>query len=161
MLILWVRKCEYGVLEITRDTKVLSNHSSSTRDLRLLYHLWFPKTHTHISYSQYFHNVSTKTFWSVLCWLLLWRVFKMHPLHCAKVQRCLNNYFPIRQAHSYFRSLLGESTVDMLQPKLASKWIKRKWLRALSSCGFFPILMHYFKTARLRHWQKCSSIFCL
>ena len=49
------------------------------------------------------------------------KVFKMHPLHCAKVQRCLNNYFPIRQAHSYFRSLLGESTVDMLQPKLASK----------------------------------------
>ena len=57
MLILWVRKCEYGVLEITRDTKVLSSHSSSTRDLRLLYHLWFPKPHTHISYSQYLHIV--------------------------------------------------------------------------------------------------------
>ena len=55
MLILWVHKCENGVLEITRDTKVLSSHSSSTRDLRLLYHLWFPKPHTHISYLQYFH----------------------------------------------------------------------------------------------------------
>ena len=32
MLILWVQKCEYGVLEIMRDTKVLSSHSSSTRD---------------------------------------------------------------------------------------------------------------------------------
>ena len=25
-------------------------------DLRLLYHLWFPEPHTHISYSQYLHN---------------------------------------------------------------------------------------------------------
>ena len=33
------RKCEYGVLEITRDTKVLSSHKSSTHDLRLLYRL--------------------------------------------------------------------------------------------------------------------------
>ena len=56
-----MRKCEYGVLEITRDTKVLSSHSSSTRDLRLLYHLWFPKPHTHISYSQYFHNAGLLT----------------------------------------------------------------------------------------------------
>ena len=33
------RKCEYGVLEITK-----------TSDLtRLLYHAWFPKPHTHIS----------------------------------------------------------------------------------------------------------------
>ena len=30
-------------------------NSASTRDLRLLYHLWFPKSHTHISYSQYFY----------------------------------------------------------------------------------------------------------
>ena len=56
MLILWVRKCEYWVLEIMRDTKVLSSHSSSTRDLRLLYHLWSQKPHTYISYSQYFHS---------------------------------------------------------------------------------------------------------
>ena len=43
------RKCEYGVLEITSDTKV-SSHESKTSDLtRLLYHAWFPKPHTHIS----------------------------------------------------------------------------------------------------------------
>ena len=48
---LWVQKCEYGVLEITHDTKVFSSHSW------LLYHLWFPKPHTHISYSQHLHNV--------------------------------------------------------------------------------------------------------
>ena len=36
---------------------LLSSHSSATRDLtRLLYHLWFPKPHTHISYSQHLHN---------------------------------------------------------------------------------------------------------
>ena len=52
MLILLVRKCEYWVLEITRDTKVLPSHSSSTRDLRLLYHLFVIfKT----PYSQNFH----------------------------------------------------------------------------------------------------------
>ena len=33
MLILWVRKCEYGVLEITSDTKVLLSHESQTSDL--------------------------------------------------------------------------------------------------------------------------------
>ena len=98
MLILWVRKCEYGVLEITRDTKVLSNHSSSTRDLRLLYHLWFPKPHTHISYSQYFHNVAEckklltiKILWkSALCnvrrnywrpWMML-MTFAISPKKC-------------------------------------------------------------------------------
>ena len=44
------RKCEYGVLEITSDTKVLLSHESKTSDLtRLLYHAWFPKPHTHIS----------------------------------------------------------------------------------------------------------------
>ena len=38
------------------NKSLLSSHSSATRDLtRLLYHLWFPKPHTHISYSQYFH----------------------------------------------------------------------------------------------------------
>ena len=43
------RKCEYGVLEITSDTKV-SSHESKTSDLtRLLYHAWFPKPHIHIS----------------------------------------------------------------------------------------------------------------
>ena len=48
-LILWVRKCEYVVLE---------SHESKTSDLtRLLYHAWFPKLHTHIYYSQYFHSV--------------------------------------------------------------------------------------------------------
>ena len=36
---------QYGVLEITHDTKVLSSHSSSTRDLtRLLYHYIKPNT---------------------------------------------------------------------------------------------------------------------
>ena len=44
-----MRKREYGVLEIMRDTKVLSSHSSLTRD--------YPILSTHISYSQYFHNV--------------------------------------------------------------------------------------------------------
>ena len=45
-----------------RDTKVLSIHSSLTCDLtRLLYHLWFTKPHTHISYSQYLLNVLTFT----------------------------------------------------------------------------------------------------
>ena len=80
----------------------------------------------------------------------------MNTLHCAKVQRCLNNYFPIRQAHSYFRSLLGESTVDMLQPKLASKWIKRKWLRALSSCGFF--LPYYLRSINFKSIFSCSHL---
>ena len=42
-------KCEYGVLEITSDTKV-SSHELKTSDLiRLLYHTWFAKPHTHIS----------------------------------------------------------------------------------------------------------------
>ena len=51
------RKCEYGVLEIKSDAKV-SIHESKTSDLtRLLYHAWFPKLHTHIYYSQYFHSV--------------------------------------------------------------------------------------------------------
>ena len=38
------------------NKSLLSSHSSATRDLtRLLYHLWFPKPHTHISYSQHLH----------------------------------------------------------------------------------------------------------
>ena len=44
MLILLVRKCEYGVLEITCDIKVLSSHSSLTRDLRLFLSLVISKT---------------------------------------------------------------------------------------------------------------------
>ena len=40
------------------NKSLLSSHSSATRDLtRLLYHLWFPKPHTHISYSQHLHSV--------------------------------------------------------------------------------------------------------
>ena len=39
------------------NKSLLSSHSSATRDLTiLLYHLWFPKPHTHISYSQHLHN---------------------------------------------------------------------------------------------------------
>ena len=39
------------------NKSLLSSHSSATRDLtRLLYHLWFPKPHTHISYSQHLHS---------------------------------------------------------------------------------------------------------
>ena len=46
------RKCEYGVLEITSDTKV-SSHESKTSDLtRLLYHQIAILTFPH---SQYFH----------------------------------------------------------------------------------------------------------
>ena len=46
------------------NKSLLSSHSSATRDLtRLLYHLWFPKPHTHISYSQHLHNVEQKR-WS-------------------------------------------------------------------------------------------------
>ena len=42
-------KCEYEVLEITSDKKV-SRSELKTSDLtRLLYHIWFPKPHIHIS----------------------------------------------------------------------------------------------------------------
>ena len=42
------------------NKSLLSSHSSATRDLtRLLYHLWFPKPHTHISYSQHLHSVTS------------------------------------------------------------------------------------------------------
>merc|ERR1719362_2320723 len=44
------------------DTKVLSSHSSSTRDSRLLYHLRFPKPQIHISYLQYFHSATKLNF---------------------------------------------------------------------------------------------------
>ena len=76
MLILWVRKYECGVLEIIRDKKILPSHSSSTRDLRLLY-LWFPKPHTHISYSQYFYNANPICFFGFfsvkMMWAKMWR----------------------------------------------------------------------------------------
>ena len=47
--ILWSRKCEDGVLEITSDTKVSSHESRASDMTRLLYHVWYPKPHTHIS----------------------------------------------------------------------------------------------------------------
>ena len=33
--------------------------------MRLLYHLWFPKPHAHISYSQYFHIVFQLTSYDI------------------------------------------------------------------------------------------------
>ena len=50
------------------NKSLLSSHSSATRDLtRLLYHLWFPKPHTHISYSQHLHiTVHFETLLAVL-----------------------------------------------------------------------------------------------
>ena len=67
------------------NKSLLSSHSSATRDLtRLLYHLWFPKPHTHISYSQHSHNVALESYlmtWvmtsvHVLMWRLWWRMNK-------------------------------------------------------------------------------------
>ena len=56
------------------NKSLLSSHSSATRDLtRLLYHLWFPKPHTHISYSQHLHNTA---YHQILCFLSLIKVIR-------------------------------------------------------------------------------------
>ena len=51
MWILWDWKCEYGCLQITH-----AKNFDSWFD-KLFWHLWFGKTHSHISSSQYSLNV--------------------------------------------------------------------------------------------------------
>ena len=132
-----MRKCEYEVLEITRDTKVLSSHSSSTRDLTLLYHLWFPKPHTHISYSQYLH---------IVCF------FRLKRFHSKWFGFEISSKIEMRRLKLWRRSKGGSRNYVYNDNK------KELQLNKEISCCFYIGLSHVEKTS---HWTlhilACSA----
>ena len=135
---LWV----WGFRNHAWNKSLLSSHSSSTRDLtRILYHLWFPKPNTHISYSQHLHIVKVSQFQSEKKKIGLVQTFcaraKMD-WHIVQVPNCLykKRWFPFSGTKSFgaalsaIQSWSGPKSLDRHKTVMPcpSLWPKQFWL---------------------------------